>query len=312
MKSGLANEAVGFWPLKVKTLALAAHRENAVYRVEAEEGVFALRLHRHGYRSDSELESELQMMAMLERKCVRVPQPVQTHAGGWLAHLKGTQVSLLRWMKGKPLGETGVPLVLDNRLATFRSMGHLIAQMHDAFDQWRLPEGFVRQRWDVEGLFGEQPQWGRFWDNPLLLEDQKTKLLVVRERLQNLFAQRTFDMGLIHADMVSENILVDGDQLTVIDFDDSGFGFRLQDLATALVKHQAEPDFAELRAALVAGYRETRSVEESDIDLFLFIRHLTYLGWIVPRMENAGGEMRARSLVAQAMSRAEAFLSSGP
>ena len=33
-------------------------------------------------------------------------------------------------------------------------------------------------------------------------------------------------------DLVRENVMVDGDKLQLIDFDDGGFGFNLYDLAT--------------------------------------------------------------------------------
>ena len=42
----LAEAAVAKWPLRPLRIELAAQRENAVFRVDAEEGVFALRLHR--------------------------------------------------------------------------------------------------------------------------------------------------------------------------------------------------------------------------------------------------------------------------
>ena len=40
--------------------------------------------------------------------------------------------------------------------------------------------------------------------------------------------------SVIHADMHPGNIVVDGDRLTVIDFDDAGFGWHQYDIATAL------------------------------------------------------------------------------
>jgi Ser/Thr protein kinase RdoA (MazF antagonist) len=304
----IATAAAAYWPFSVSEIVLAAHRENAVFRVTAAEGEFALRLHRQGYRSEPELASELQIMAMLGEQGMRIPKPLRSKQGSWLETLDGTAVSVLGWMPGRPLGETGVPLQVDDRPGTFFRLGRLIANMHDAFDAWERPHGFQRQYWDAEGLLGENPQWGRFWDNPMLDDRQHSDLVAVREKLRLVFARQCFDEGLIHADMVSENILVDGADLTVIDFDDSGFGFRLQDLATALVKHQAEPDFGTLRAALVEGYRTRRLVENADIDLFLLIRHLTYLGWIVPRMGNAGGEARSRHFIAQVMPRAQRFL----
>lgn len=68
-----AEQAAQLWPLTVNTLGLAAHRENAVFKLEAEEGTFALRLHRTGYRDFAELEAELAFMAMLASTGIAVP-----------------------------------------------------------------------------------------------------------------------------------------------------------------------------------------------------------------------------------------------
>ena len=40
--------------------------------------------------------------------------------------------------------------------------------------------------------------------------------------------------GLIHADMRLGNLLVDGERVTLLDFDDCGFGWFLYDLAASL------------------------------------------------------------------------------
>ena len=57
-----------------------------------------------------------------------------------------------------------------------------------------------------------------------------------RNNALKILSSKDFDLGLIHADMVHENILIDGSSLVIIDFDYCGFGYRLFDLATALTK----------------------------------------------------------------------------
>ena len=265
-------------------------------------------LHRQGYRSNVELESELQFMAMLSGHGVAVPQPVASRAGRFFEVLDGRQVSVLTWLPGKPLGASGQPLVVPDRLGTFERFGRLIASLHSAADHWPPPAGFTRQAWNLEGLLGEQPQWGRFWDSPYLNSEQRIALADVRTKLRSILRSRSFDEGLIHADLVCENILLDGQTIQIIDFDDFGRGFRLQDLATALVKFEAEPDFPDLRAALCRGYESLRPLDWAGVDLFLFIRHLTYVGWIVPRMVGQDGELRCRRFIANAMAKAGVFL----
>jgi Ser/Thr protein kinase RdoA (MazF antagonist) len=306
----LANRAIARWPMTVSGIALAAHRENAVFRVDTrDQGTFALRVHRQDYRSDAELMSELAFMAALKKGGVSVPTPVQSRSGGLIEMVDGAQVSVLTWVGGRPLGQTGVPLQLQNRSAFFHQFGALIAQMHDISDLWQPPPTFTRQRWDQAGLLGETPQWGRFWDNPMLKPRERDLLQIARGKITRTLSAREWDVGFIHADLVSENILVEGGHVHVIDFDDSGFGYRLQDVATALVKHQQEPDYPELNASLMAGYRTRRPLDAESIDLFLLMRHLSYVGWIVPRMIGEDGKKRSAFLISDAIARASQWLS---
>ena len=86
--------------------------------------------------------------------------------------------------------------------------------------------------------------------------------------------------------------MVDGDKLWLIDFDDAGFGFRLFDIATTLLKNLCEPDYDALQAALLEGYRSERALDTEHLDLFMALRAVTYVGWISSRMGEDGSEAR--------------------
>ncbi len=68
--------------------------------------------------------------------------------------------------------------------------------------------------------------------------------------------------GLIHADLVPENLLVDGDRVRVIDFDDAGFGWHLFELATSLYFISGDEGYPTARAALIRGYRSERALPD--------------------------------------------------
>jgi Ser/Thr protein kinase RdoA (MazF antagonist) len=144
----------------------------------------------------------------------------------------------------------------------------------------------------VNGLIGDDPLWGRFWENPTLAYGQKQLLETFRDHAQTALAQGDHDFGLIHADLLRENVLVDGDALRLIDFDDGGHGFRLFDLATTLFRIKDEPNATELSAALIDGYQSTRPINITHLPLFIALRACTYVGWIVTRMEIPNAEQR--------------------
>jgi Ser/Thr protein kinase RdoA (MazF antagonist) len=161
-----------------------------------------------------------------------------------------------------------------------------VAQLHTVTDQLIYPTDFTRPRWDIEGLVGEAPLWGRFWEHPTATPEQAATLrrarAFLRERLTD--HARDGDFGLIHADVLRENVLVQGGALTLIDFDDSGYGFRLYDLGTVLSQNLFEPDYAAIRDALIAGYSETRAATRDMVEVFTLARTCASVGWTMPRL----------------------------
>jgi Ser/Thr protein kinase RdoA (MazF antagonist) len=96
-------------------------------------------------------------------------------------------------------------------------------------------QGFIRQAWDADGLLGAHPIWGRFEDLAALTPEAARQLGQARDRARaklTAFGKNEDRFGLIHADLLPENVLVHEGSPMAIDFDDSGFSWRLYDLAT--------------------------------------------------------------------------------
>ncbi|MCO6187901.1 phosphotransferase enzyme family protein [Rhizobium sp. L1K21] len=300
--SDLVEAALALWGVTGNDCEFVAGRENRVYRVRTSQGDFALRIKRPGYREMSELNSELQWLDAMEKSGLHVPLPLPSRNGRFLECIDSFYVDMVSWLPGKPLGKSRHPLELHNRSDTFYALGAEMAKMHAACDEWQRPDGFHRCDWDLEGLLGESPLWGRFWDNPTLPKDTRELFVqfrsVARDRIAELSSG--LDYGLIHADLVRENVLLDGKTIKIIDFDDGGFGYRLFDIATVLSKNMAEPDYSELKSALIEGYLNRRALNIEGLDVFITMRALTYVGWIVPRIHETGGELRNERFVSEA------------
>ncbi len=308
--STTTQKALELWGMEGATCRLIAERENRVFRVDFKGRSYALRLHRKGYRSDIELWSELQWMTAVSKGGLFVPDPIASISGDFLRTVDDIQVDMLTWLAGTPLGAAHEELNFDDRIGLFQNIGREMARLHEVSDRWNRPDGFSRPSWDRQGLVGERPAWGRFWDNPTLSnQDQALFQEVRRITDEDLFnVEDGLDYGLVHADLVRENILVDGDQLQFIDFDDGGFGFRLFDLATTLMPNLYEKDFPELRSALLNGYRSIREIDTASLDLFLLLRSNTYLGWIITRMDEEGARTRNRRFITRSKMLAENYL----
>lgn len=289
-----AEEAAGLWGGRVhRALRL---RENEVYEIALPGGRrAALRLHRRGYQSAAAIRSELWWCAALAQAGLPVPAAVALPEGGHLAVLAcGRMSSVVEWVEGAPLGEAGVPLAgrVVDQAAQHHALGRLLARVHAATDALVLPDGFERPRWDRDGLVGEAPFWGRFWEHPALSAGQAGVLAEARAWLAAQLAVHDGPTGLIHADVLRENILVNDGSLSLIDFDDSGFGYRLYDLGTVLSQNLYEPGYAEIRAALCEGYGLR---DHSEVDAFTLARTLASVGWAAPRLP-PGDPVHARHI----------------
>lgn len=305
----LAQQAARLWGFAPDQIRLAARRENIVWRAEDGSGAFALRLHRPGYRNAAQLLSELRWMDALVQGGLNVPRPVPSRAGALVEAVGDTLVDLLTWLPGRPIGMQG-QLDVTDRVGLCCNLGALLARLHDISDGWTPPPDFSRPAWDRAGLLGDRPLWGPFWDNPGLTAAQRATLLAARAKADAHLAaiEPGLDYGLIHADALSENILIHDDALSLIDFDDGGWGFRDFDLATFLMRFLPSPDYPALRAALLAGYATRRAVDPGALDLFILLRALTYPGWIIPRLHEPGGDARSARAIHTALPLAEAYL----
>ncbi|MFV3126994.1 phosphotransferase enzyme family protein [Niveispirillum sp. KHB5.9] len=295
--TGLARAALARWDGRFSDPVLFKYRENAVFTTHREDGArFALRVHRAGYHGDSSLRSELYWMRALGEAGIPVPPVLPAADGSLFVHAGADgvpevrQVDMLGWLSGGS----------GPRDDHYFRIGQLAARLHSQGSQIPLPADFDRHSWDAGGLLGENPVWGRFWELPALSADQRDLLLRARERaLADLadYGKAEDRYGMIHADLIRDNLIPDGDRLQAIDFDDCGFGWYLFELATVI---NAMPDGADpvLRGQLFAGYRSIRPLPDLDqLPLFRFLRATTYLGWLQTRSETQTAREKAAMLI---------------
>jgi Ser/Thr protein kinase RdoA (MazF antagonist) len=291
-----AQQAADLWG--GQGLALIRNRENAVFRMRLPDGSeAALRLHRPGYQGEAAILSELWWCAALADAGLPVPRPISSRGGDLLGRAGDRSASALTWLPGAPLGEAGValPQPAAEQVALHFKLGVLLAKVHEATDALTLPETFVRPRWDLDGLCGETPFWGRYWEHPALTAPEAKRLALARQTLHNRFRslEASEPLGPIHADVLRENILVNDGSLSLIDFDDSGIGFRAYDLGTVLSQNLYEHSYTKIRAALIEGYQSLRPVDPQIVDLFTLARSLASVGWTMPRLAPEDPIMRS-------------------
>jgi len=296
-----ALTALEQFPINAVSVSLFARAENMTFKVaDDRDNFYALRLHRPAYHAPEELQSERLWTRALLQAGIHVPETIATRDRGEYALVNVASLgqhfyaSLSRWITG----ELMMKLIRDGapreRLEPhFYELGALIANMNAQAVGWHPPIEFQRHVLDADGLMGIQPFWGRFWERGDLSVSEKALLLETRDRIREILIRYGKDpsrYSVIHADLHPGNVLVNGDTLTAIDFDDTAWGWHMYDVAAALNQCQDLSDFGAFYAACVEGYRKVRPVSEEDLamlPLFLLVRGLAEMGWFAERPENA-------------------------
>jgi Ser/Thr protein kinase RdoA (MazF antagonist) len=286
----LVRVALGAYGIPKARFRLVVQAGNSVYRVYASglpaattEGLFEpdqylLRVHEPGYQATEAIELELAWLAAMRREAdLPVPEPIPTRDGRLLLPVtvpgipQTRNCSLLRWVKARSLEHQAQP-------KHFRAQGQLMARMHDFAAQWQPPPGLTKRRFDWEGLF--QNDVGSGMPNAeawaLVPAAWHDAFEVVAQRVRQVmdaWGQGPDVYGLIHGDLgVDANLLFWHGEPRPIDFDDSGYGYWVYDLAVALEHCWQQDAFPRYRDALLEGYAEVRSLPAEQVaQLELFI-----------------------------------------
>ena len=243
-----------------------------------EPGQYLLRVHEPGYQESEAIELELAWLAAMRRDAdLPVPEPVPTLNGQLLlpVSLPGIpqtrNCSLLRWVKGRSVQHYCQPYHL-------QAQGRLLARLHNFAAQWQPPEGSIKRQFDWDGLFqndvGSGMPNGEAW--ALLSPVHREGFAFVAQRIREVmdaWGKGRDVYGLIHGDLgIDANLLFWRREPRAIDFDDSGFGYWIFDLAVGLDFCWDDTVFARYREALLNGYTELRSLSEEQVEhLELFL-----------------------------------------
>jgi Ser/Thr protein kinase RdoA (MazF antagonist) len=278
----LAARALARYGLPDATAELWNVSENHTYRVEHDGRAYALRVHRPGYRTGQQIASELAWIDALRADgTIETPTAIAAPGGRRVVELGSHNVVMFEWLPGITPEPDG-----DDLAAGFTTLGAVSARMHAQARAWTPPPGFARPTWDYEQCLGPGGHWGAWQDGLGMGPEERRQLgrldrtIAARLRAYGRGAER---FGLVHADIRLANLLVDGEHVRVIDFDDCGFSWFMYDFATAVSFMEDHPRVPELRAAWLDGYRSTAPLDQADeqeLETFVMLRRLLLVAWI--------------------------------
>ena len=232
--------------------------ENWTYRIdEPGREPIVLRVYRPGGRPEVEVQSELAWMRALRADLGPiVPEVVATLDGGHIVEVHPAPAVPRCYCVGFSLAPGEEPP--EDALAPwFPRLGAITARFHAHARAWQPPSWFSRPTWDLETTLGEHPHWGP-WHSSVPDPEERAQIERARDTVYGA-ARAVRDgparFGLVHADLRLANLIADGDDIQVIDFDDCGLSWYLYDLACALTFLEGRPDVDELIDLWVTGYR---------------------------------------------------------
>lgn len=305
------------------SLRLLNLSENATYLVEDGDDRSILRVHRQNYHGAHEIESELDWLTALSNAGeVHVPSVRRARDGRRLVTVEseGAARHVVQFdMVGGVEPDENALSVRD-----FHTLGCITAALHEHARVWSRPPRFSRFSWDWEHCFGQHPRWGR-WQEAAGVGPAERRILGQAEQLLHgrltEYGTASDRFGLVHADLRLANLLVDSPAadtdpcsgITVIDFDDCGFGWYLYDFGTAVSFIEDDPALPQWQAAWVEGYRTRRTLSAEHEDMFasfVFMRRLLLLAWMGSHSHSKESATKAISFAAGSCEMAERYLAS--
>jgi Ser/Thr protein kinase RdoA (MazF antagonist) len=285
----LARQALPLYGLPHDSeVKLLSYSENATYLVRPPGGPRrVLRINRPGYHPRSNIASELAWVEAIGRETpIVTASPIPSLDGEFIQLVWHPAVPeprncvLFTYVEGTEPDET-------NRVAAFELLGEVTARLHKHAQSWKAPRIITRHRWDFDAMLGEsKPLWGD-WRKGLgmtpAIRKQLGRLVAVLRRRVEKFGTGPKRFGLVHADLRAANLLVQGDNICVIDFDDCGFSWFIYDLAAALSFIEMHPDVPAYIEAWLKGYRKVRAItkaETDEIETFVMLRRMLLVAWI--------------------------------
>lgn len=289
----IASLAVKKFPLLHGALIqLLNYSENATYLVEnTKRGKYILRIGRPYYHSKAEIKSELFLLQLLAKHTsIHVSSPILGKDKEYVQEVIYEDIPyycvLFTFLEGDAPDENQK----EKLICQFEQLGEITAQLHKfSIQNHHRLQNIERIDWNFETILGPKPKWGRWQEGKAMTRERLELFEEVSEKIRKRLEQYGKDpdrYGLIHSDLRLANLLVEGSQIKVIDFDDCGYGWYVFDLAASLSFIEHKPYVPALINAWMKGYQKVRPLSQEEIHnipTFIMMRRLQLIAWIGSR-----------------------------
>lgn len=257
----LALRALEHYDLDVAAVRGMDSHSNALFRARTRAGEsWVVRVAAPGWRTETDLRSGMLWLEALARDTdIGAPRPLRSREGELVLKVQVPEVPTACWCSV----ESWIPGVnLGQRLteANLAKMGELFARLHQHAAGFAPPEGFTQRRMD--SIYARDEEDVLFSEAHHAAFDVHSRVVFerVRDRVAEAFAVRYADpdgLRVIHNDLWHDNIKCYRGRLFPVDFEDTLWGYPVQDIAMALQDLMTDGPreaYESLQAAFRQGY----------------------------------------------------------
>lgn len=247
--------------------------ENATYFIcKNNKPKYTLRICRPNYHTFEELESEIQWLLNIDN--VNICKPILKN-GEYVKKINGCYCTMYKYIEGM------ADIEIEGNENLYIEIGRIAGLLHK--NTIEKPFKAVRPKWSMENLIGKKGLWGDWRKTAFLNSQQKDIIEKACNKIYEKVANyKTDKYGLIHIDLRLTNIIV-GKTTGVIDFDDCGYGYFMQDLASSVSFLENSPQLSTLIENWYKGYEEVMPLDSKDKEMaktFILARQIQLLAWV--------------------------------
>lgn len=276
-----ANDVLVQYGISAKSLICVNHAFNTTFKVTGtDDKTYAMRINTNSKKWPEHVWAEVQWLEKISKEgLIRVPKLVANLQGEFFSNHYffydggNLNIVLTEWIDGEVIEDSPTEQQLFE-------LGKAMAILHESGKTW-VAEGYANfKKIDMPLMVNR--------DHLFAEEDERiTPELYELLRDVNMEAVKVFDSlrehsapQLIHADLHFGNVIAQDGSIAILDFDDAGMGFPLQDLAIALFYLRSDLSREE---HLLAGYRSIAPLpqyEPKDLETLIASRSLALLNYL--------------------------------